>query len=306
MAAKYAPRHKAPRRGIMSNQKPHRVQAGLERSLSLRLCCCASAAIDADSEAAEALAKSDDISAETKEALTRASEGAAEAMNELTAAQENAAAAMEGYDSVIVSGTSDLDALEGAAQRAGRAVEELEKATEQAADGTEKGSKKGVEAVNGIASALAAAGITAAINEIAEAAYGLADAFSEAESTVVKATGASGEALDSLMESTMNAYAAAKSADLSSTASAIGEINTRMGLTGDELTIVTGQFLDFAEITGTNVVSSVQSATKIMNKWGIEAGDVESVLDKLPYLKSTRRKPGHLPLSANMRIWQRR
>lgn len=242
-----------------------------------------SEAMDADSEAAEALAKSDDVSAEAKEALTWASEGAAEAMNELTAAQENAAAAMEGYDSAIVSGTSDLDALEGAAQRAGRAVEELEKVTEQAAEGTEKGGKKGVEAVDGIASALAAAGITATVKEIAEAAYGLADAFSEAESTVVKATGASGEALDSLMESTMNAYAAAKSADLSNTASAIGEINTRMGLTGDELTIVTGQFLDFAEITGTNVVNSVQSATKIMNKWGIEAGDVESVLDKLAY-----------------------
>lgn len=190
-----------------------------------------------------------------------------------------------------------MDAANDAAQRAGQATEtlaeangkasdataELARATAQAAEEAEASEKAGVSAAEGVASALAAAGITATVKEIAEATYELADAFSEAESTVVKATGASGAALDGLMESTMNAYAAAKSADLGSTASAIGEINTRMGLTGEELTIVTGQFLDFAEITGTDVVGSVQSATKIMNKWGIEAGDVESVLDKLAY-----------------------
>ncbi len=256
-----------------------------------------SSAMDKANEAAEGLINSENLSAEAKEALTRASESAAEAMSELTAAQENAAAAMEEYDSIIMSGTSDLDALEGAAQRAGQAAEtlaaangkasdaaeELAKATEQATEEAEKGGKKGADAAETIASALAAAGITATVKEISESVYELAAAFSEAESTVVKATGASGEALDGLMESTMNAYAAAKSADLSTTASAIGEINTRMGLTGDRLTTVTGQFLDFAEITGTDVVGSVQSATKIMNKWGVDAGNVESVLDKLAY-----------------------
>lgn len=256
-----------------------------------------SAAMDKAGEAADALANSENLSAESKEALTRASEGAAEAMSELMAAQENAAAAMEEYDSIITSGTSDLDTLEGAAQRAGQAAEELAaangkasdaaeelaKATEQATEEAEKGGKKGADAAETVASALAAAGITATVKEIAESVYELVDAFSEAESTVVKATGASGEALDGLMESTMNAYAAAKSADLGTTASAIGEINTRMGLTGDALTDVTGKFLDFAEITGTDVVGSVQSATKIMNKWNVDAGDVESVLDKLAY-----------------------
>jgi len=255
------------------------------------------AAMDEANEAAEALAKSEDVSAQAKEALTRASEGAAGAIGELAAAQESAAAALEECDSAITSGASGLEALEGAAQRAGQAAEtlaeangkasdateELARAAEQATEEAEKGGKTGVSAAEGIASALAAAGITATVKEIAEAAYELADAFSEAESTVVKATGTSGAALDGLMESTMNAYAAAKSADLSSTASAIGEINTRMGLTGDELTAITGQFLDFAEITGTDVVGSVQSATKIMNKWGVDAGEVESILDKLAY-----------------------
>lgn len=256
-----------------------------------------SAAMEAAAQATAELTNNEDVSAETKAALAKASIEAAEAMNELTAAQQEAEAAMAAYDEVMTSGTTDLAELEGAAERAchaaenlaeangkaSDATEELAKATEQAQEEAENAGKSGMDAVEGIAGALAAAGITAAVKEIAEAVYDLVDAFSEAESIVVKATGASGEALEGLTTSMMNAYAAAKSGSLEDTAGAVGEINTRMGLTGETLTTVTGQFLDFAEITGTNVVSSVQSVTKIMNKWDIAAEDVESVLDKLAY-----------------------
>lgn len=256
-----------------------------------------SAAMEAAAQATAELTNNEDVSAETKAALAKASIEAAEAMNELTAAQQEAEAAMAAYDEVMTSGTTDLTELEGAAERAchaaenlaeangkaSDATEELAKATEQAQEEAENAGKSGTDAVEGIAGALAAAGITAMVKEIAEAVYDLADAFSEAESIVVKATGASGEALEGLTTSMMNAYAAAKSGSLEDTAGAVGEINTRMGLTGETLTTVTGQFLDFAEITGTNVVSSVQSVTKIMNKWDVAAEDVESVLDKLAY-----------------------
>lgn len=256
-----------------------------------------SAAMEAAAEATAEVTNNEDVSAETKAALAKASVEAAEAMNELTAAQQEAEAAMAAYDEVMTSGTTDLDTLEGAAERAchaaealaeangkaSDATEELSKATEKASEEAEDGGKKGMEAIEGIAGALAAAGITAKVMEIAEAAYELVNAFSEAESTVVKATGASGEALDGLTTSMMNAYAASKSGSLEDTAGAIGEINTRMALTGDELTDVTGKFLDYANITGTNVVGSVQNVTKTMNKWGVEGSEVESVLDKLAY-----------------------
>ena len=251
-------------------------------------------------EAAQAAAEmsgNDDVSAESKAELAKASTEAAEAMSELTRAQDEAAAAMEAYDAVMASGTTDLTELEAAAERAGHAAEnlseangkasnaseELSKATAKATEEAENSGKKGVEAIEGVAGALAAAGITAKVKEIADAAYELVTAFSEAESTVVKATGASGEALDGLTASMMDAYSASKSGSLEATAAAVGEINTRMALTGQELTTVTGQFLDFSEITGTDVVGSVQKATKIMNKWGIEQTEVESVLDKLAY-----------------------
>lgn len=230
-----------------------------------------SAAMDEAATTAAELAKNEDVSAEAKAALAKASVDAAEAMSNLSVAQEEAAAAMEAYDSVIASGTTDLDTLESAAERAGHAAEalseanskassateELSKATEQAAQEAEEGGKKSVNAVESVATALAAAGITAKLKEIAEGVYELVDAFSEAESTVVKATGASGAALDGLTKSMMDAYAASKSGSLDDTAGAIGEINTRMALTGEELTDVTGKFLDYANITGTNVVGSV-------------------------------------------------
>lgn len=254
-------------------------------------------AMDEAAELTAELSKNEDVSAETKAALAKAATDAAEAMNELSAAQREAENAMAAYDEVMASGTTDLETLEAAAERAGHAAEalaeangkasdatdELSKATEKASEEAEDGGKKGVNAIESIAGALASAGIVAKMEDIAESVYALVDAFSEAESTVVKATGASGAALDGLTQSMMNAYAASKSGSLDDTAGAIGEINTRMGLTGEELTTVTGQFLDFANITGTNVVGSVQNVTKIMNKWGVEGSNVESVLDKLAY-----------------------
>lgn len=256
-----------------------------------------SAAMQEAADTTAELSNNEEVSAETKAALAKASTDAAEAMNELTAAQQEAEAAMAAYDEVMTSGTTDLDTLEAAAERAGHAAEalaeangkasdateELSKATEKAAEEAEEGGQKGVNAVESIATALASAGIVAKVKEIAESVYELVDAFSEAESTVVKATGASGAALDGLTTSMMNAYAASKSGSLDDTAGAIGEINTRMGLTGETLTDVTGKFLDYANITGTNVVGSVQNVTKVMNKWGVEGSEVESVLDKLAY-----------------------
>lgn len=254
-------------------------------------------AMDAASETASELANNENVSAEAKAELAKAAADAEEAMRNLGDAQREAQAAMEAYDEVMTSGTTDLNELEAAAEKAmhaaenlaeangkaSEATEELGKAAEKASDEAEEGGKKGVDALQAISATLAAAGITAKVKEIAEAAYELADAFSEAESTVVKATGATGEALDGLMKSTMEVYTTTKSGSLDDVAGAIGEINTRMGLTGDELTEVTGLFMDYANITGTNVVGSVQNVTKVMNQWGVEGKDVESVMDKLAY-----------------------
>jgi len=252
--------------------------------------------LESANKMSEEIADNDKVSAETKEALQRATESAAQAFEELEEAQAKAQEAMDQYNALMESGTAGLDELEAAANNAAQAAENLDKAndkasqsaedlgkaTEEAGEEAENAGKGGLDAIESISTALATAGITAKVYEIAEAVYGLADAYSEAEKIIVNATGATGDALDSLGASAMAAFATNDDA-LSDTAAAVGEINTRMGLTGDTLTEVTGLFMDYADITGTNAVTSVQNLTKIMNKWNVEATEVESVMDKVAY-----------------------
>lgn len=254
-------------------------------------------AIEKAAQVAEEAAKSDQVSEEAKEALQKATEQTSAAFEELEAAQKAAQEAMDNYNSVAESGTATIaeqeeaalkaadaaDNLVAANQKAANASDELTKATESTAESLDNAGDKGVNAVETIAEALAGAGITATVKEISESVYELADAFSEAESTVVLATGATGDALDSLTDSMMAAYAASKTGSLSDTAAVIGEVNTRLGYTGDELTETTELFLDFAAVTGGNAASSVKSVTQLMNQWNIDASDMESVLSKLTY-----------------------
>lgn len=244
----------------------------------------------------DGLMQNEKLSAETKDELKAASDAAAEALKELAQAQLDADAAMQNYQQVMASGTEDFDKLEAAAEQAGHAAESLAaangkagdatdalaKSTQKASDEADKASKTGAEAVETIAKALAAAGITATIKEITSAVYDLTDTYSNAEKIIVNATGATGDALDSLGASMLKAYSGNDDA-LDAVAGAVGEINTRLGYTGDTLSEVTGQFLDFADITGQDVVGSVQLVTKVMNKWGEDSSKLPNVLDDLAY-----------------------
>ncbi len=224
------------------------------------------------------------------EAIKEASVAANEAIGEFRVAQNEAEAAMENFNNVLLKSPGDLEALHAAAEKASKAINDLhdtqanaEKAVEKYGEAGENSGKKIVDSIVAISNALATAKIYEKVTEISEAVYGLTTAFSEAESVVVTATGATGAALGGLTDSMMDAYAASKTGSLGDTAGAIGEINTRMHLTGEELTDVTEKFLDYADITGSNVVASVQDVTKVMNKWNVEQSNVESVLDKLAY-----------------------
>lgn len=114
--------------------------------------------------------------------------------------------------------------------------------------------------------------------EIAQATAEIEDG----QAIIVKATGATGEALAGLMDSAKNVYARNEDSfeDISR---AIGEINTRLGLTGTELETTTELFLDFADVTGQDVQQSIIDVTKAMNRWGLETEDLPLLLDKLTY-----------------------
>ena len=69
--------------------------------------------------------------------------------------------------------------------------------------------------------------------------------------------------------------------DFNTIGSAIGEVNTRFGYTGEELEDTTEQFMKFAEITGMDATKAVQTVSKAMNNAGIDSSKYSEVLDEI-------------------------
>lgn len=104
--------------------------------------------------------------------------------------------------------------------------------------------------------------------------------FEEATSIIAKATGATGDALEEFKEDA-KAVAATVPNSLSDIGGAIGEINTRMGFTGDALRTASTDFLNFSRITGTDVVSSVRLVSRAMGDAGIDSSEYKTLLNQL-------------------------
>lgn len=248
-----------------------------------------SAAMDEAAQTADRLADNEDVSAETKQALAKASTEAAEAMRELEKAQQEADEALEAYNQTMASGTSDLNQLEAAAERAGHAAEalaeangraseateELSNASEQAAEEAEGAGNKGTDAIGAVAGALAAAGITAKVMEIAGAVYELADSFSEAEKTIV---GATGRELDELMSNSLDVYADSSAENLNEVAASMMNVKTATGLTGDALEEATDAALVLNNVLGYEVSESSRTAGALMKNFGVSAQEAYNLI----------------------------
>lgn len=98
--------------------------------------------------------------------------------------------------------------------------------------------------------------------------------------TIIKKTGATGEALESLKGS-MESVATSVPVSFEKAGDAIGEVNTRFGLTGDELEELSSQFLKFAELNGTDVTSSIDNVQAAMAAFGVETDSAADILDIL-------------------------
>jgi TP901 family phage tail tape measure protein len=98
--------------------------------------------------------------------------------------------------------------------------------------------------------------------------------------TIVTKTGASGEALDGMRQILKNITGDIPT-DFETAGAAIGEVNTRFGVTGEVLETLSSQFIKFAEINGQDVSGSVDSVSKMMAGFGLEAEDASRILDAL-------------------------
>ena len=99
---------------------------------------------------------------------------------------------------------------------------------------------------------------------------------------IAKRTGATGDALKDLEDIAKN-LATSIPTDFRTAGEAVGEVSTRFDLTGQALEELAGQFIMFAELNNTDVVSSidnVQAAMAAMNVGTAAAGDFLDILNK--------------------------
>lgn len=108
-------------------------------------------------------------------------------------------------------------------------------------------------------------------------------AFNEVDAgldTIIQKTGASGETLASMQQS-METIATTIPTGFDQAGAAVGEVNTRFGLMGDELTELSSKFIQFAELNGTDVSGSIDKVQSSMAAFGMDASQAGNVLDIL-------------------------
>lgn len=97
---------------------------------------------------------------------------------------------------------------------------------------------------------------------------------------VVKKTGATGAALEE-MQGTVKNLGTEIPTDFETIGNAVGEVNTRFGLSGQELEDLSGKFLKFARLNDTDVVTSIDDVQKALAAYGLDASSAGDYLDVL-------------------------
>lgn len=108
-------------------------------------------------------------------------------------------------------------------------------------------------------------------------------AFSEVDKgadAIVRKTGATGEQLEA-MQTSMENLATSMPTTFEEAGNAIGEVNTRFGVTGEQLETLSGQFLKFAQLNGTDVSGSIDKVQTVMSAFNLDVDDAGAVLDTL-------------------------
>ncbi len=145
--------------------------------------------------------------------------------------------------------------------------------------GALKDSESRLQNFSGIALGVGAAA-GAAIVAVGAGLFKIGSDFDSASDAIRVATGATGEALAGL-EGSFDRVVSSVPTDFDSAATAIGDLNSKLNLTGPELEARSAQFLNLSRVTGEDLAAGMDSGILALQNWQVASGDQEGALDSL-------------------------
>lgn len=156
------------------------------------------------------------------------------------------------------------------------------------------GNTKGFEdAMKGVSKTLAATGermqavgtgmsksVTLPIMAVGTAAIAAATSVEGAMATIRAGTGATGDNLAALGEDFRAVFKKVPE-NAQQVSTAIADLNTRLGLTGEPLRQLSEQLLDLAGLTGTQIGPLIASTTRVFGDWSVATAEQAKTLDLL-------------------------
>ena len=119
--------------------------------------------------------------------------------------------------------------------------------------------------------------VTAGIAGMGTAGVAAAMELDDGYDTIITKTGATGGALEEL-NAVADELFTEMPIEMADAGTAVGEINTRFGATGETLKGLSKQFIEFANINGTDLNNSIGKVDKIMEQYNIDAAETGNVL----------------------------
>ena len=122
--------------------------------------------------------------------------------------------------------------------------------------------------------------VTAGVSAMAAGSVAAFNEIDEGYDIIITKTGATGEAAESLQKSMDNVFGSLPTS-AADAGIAIGEVNTRFGLTGESLEQLSSQFIQFSQINETDLNGAIGSVNKNLQIFGLGAEDAQGYLGLL-------------------------
>ncbi len=104
--------------------------------------------------------------------------------------------------------------------------------------------------------------------------------FEETSNSITKKTGATGAALDDMMNATKG-VAMKSGASIQTIGDAVAGVHQRLNLTGKPLQDLSAQVLRLSQVTGTDLNTTLTNTTRMFGDWSIKSKDQSKALDAL-------------------------